>query len=81
VPALCPLPVKPVQIDVAQARQDHPTLRSSSVAASDRAILHHPRAQHRAQQLEDLAVDDPLLDRRHQLRVRDRLKTVGDVRL
>ena len=31
-----------------------------------------PRAQHRAQQLQDVAIDDPLLDRRHQPRVRDR---------
>ena len=29
-------------------------------------VLHHPGAQHRAQELEDVAVADPLLDRRHQ---------------
>jgi site-specific DNA recombinase len=59
----------------------HPALRSPGAAAPDRRILHHPRAQHRAQELQDVTVDDPFLDRRHQLRVRDRLETVGDIRL
>ena len=42
VSALGPLPVKPVQIDVAQARRDHPALRSSRHATLDRPVLHHP---------------------------------------
>jgi hypothetical protein len=66
-PALSPLPVKPVEIDVAQARRDHPALRGSGHVTRDRAVLHHSCAQHRAQQLQDVAVDDPFLDRRHQL--------------
>ena len=32
VPALCPLPVKPVQVDVAQAGRDHPALRGPAHA-------------------------------------------------
>jgi hypothetical protein len=81
VPALRPLPVKPMQIDVAQAGRDHPALRGPSAGTPDRPILHHPGAQHRAQELEGVTVDDPLLDRRHQLRLRNRLETVGDIRL
>ena len=50
-------------------------------AAFDRPVLQDPGAQHRAQEFEDVAVNDPFLDRRHQPLVRDRLKTVGDVRL
>ena len=44
-------------------------------------VLHHPGAQHRPQELEQVAVDDPFLYRRHQPLVRDRLEAVGDVRL
>jgi hypothetical protein len=36
--ALGPLPVKPVQIDVAQARRDHAALRGSGAAAPGAAI-------------------------------------------
>jgi hypothetical protein len=50
-PALRPLPVKPVQVDVAQAGRDHPALRRSGQLARDRPVLHHPRAQHRAHEL------------------------------
>ena len=42
VSALGPLPVKPVQIDVAQARRDHPALRGPGHATPDRPVLHHP---------------------------------------
>jgi hypothetical protein len=56
-------------------------LRGSGVAARDRPVLHHSCAQHRAQQLQDLSVDDPFLHRGHQLRVGNRLETVGDIRL
>jgi site-specific DNA recombinase len=59
----------------------HTALRGSGVAARDRPVLHHSCAQHRAQQLQDLSVDDPFLDRGHQLRVWNRLETVGDIRL
>jgi hypothetical protein len=38
-------------------------------------------AQHRAHELQEVAVDDPFLERRHQPVVRDRLITVGDVRV
>ncbi|MCA1677442.1 MAG: recombinase family protein [Actinobacteria bacterium] len=34
-------------------------LRSAGHIAADRAVVHHPCAQHRAQQLEDVAVRDP----------------------
>jgi hypothetical protein len=81
VPALRPLPVKPMQIDVAQAGRNYPALRGAGHVAHDRPVLHHPRAQHRAQELQHMAVRDPLLDRRHQPRVRDRPETVRDVRL
>ena len=39
------------------------------------------RAQHRAQELQDMTVGDPLLDHRHQPRVRNLSETVRDVRL
>jgi hypothetical protein len=80
-PALDPLPVEPVQIDVAQDGRDNAALRGAGHIAADRTVLHHPRAQHRAQQLEQVAIRDPFLDRQHQPRVRNRLKTVGDIRL
>src|SRR6266540_3769229 len=57
------------------------TLRRTGHAAPDRALLHHPRAQQRAHQLEQLAVTDPLLNRRNQPVVRNRLETRSDVRL
>ena len=53
----------------------------SSDRPPDRAVVHHPGAQHRAQKLEDGLVADAFLDRVHQLLMWDRLKTVGDVRL
>src|SRR6266511_2606093 len=80
-PARPPDPVEPVQGDVAQQRRDNTTLRRTGHAAPDRALLHHPRAQQRTHQLEQLAVTDPLLNRRHQPVVRNRLETRGDVRL
>src|SRR6266540_843104 len=80
-PARPPDPVEPVQVDVAQKRRDNTALRSAGHATPDRALLHHPRAQQRAQQLEQPAVTDPLLDRRHQPIMRNRLKTRGDIRL
>ena len=81
VSACPPAPVEPVQVDVAEQRRDDAALWRAADAAPDRPFLHHPRTQQRAQQLEDLAVDDPFLDRLHQPFVRDRLKAVGDVRL
>jgi len=51
----------------------HPALRRAGRAARDRSLLQDACAQHRAQQLEEVAVDDPFLDRRHQPVVRDRL--------
>jgi site-specific DNA recombinase len=44
----------------------HTALRSTRIAAADRAVLHHPRAQHRAQQLQQMTIADPFLDCRHQ---------------
>src|SRR6266545_2499424 len=80
-PARLPDPVEPVQVDVAEQRRDNTTLRRTGHAAPDRALLHHPRAQQRTHQLEQLAVTDPLLNRRHQAVVRNRLETRSDVRL
>ena len=76
-----PCPVEPVQIDVAEQWGHHASLRRASVARAEYSGVHDPGAQHRAQELQDLAVNDPFLDRRHQPLVRDRLKTVGDIRL
>ena len=81
MPAVRPLPVKPVQIDVAQARRNYAALRGSRHFPRDRPVLHHPCAQHRAQQLQDVPVADPLLDHRHQPIVRNRPEAVRDVRL
>jgi hypothetical protein len=44
-------------------------------------LLHHPGAQKRAQQCEQVSVADAFLDRSHQPGVRDRAETVGHVRL
>jgi hypothetical protein len=81
VSACRPLPVEPMQVDVAQDRRNHAALRGAAPATFDRAVLQDPGPQHRAQELQEMAVNDPFLDRRHQPRVRNRLKTVGDVRL
>jgi hypothetical protein len=44
-------------------------------------VLHHPRAQHHAQQLEHRLVHNPFLNRLHRLLMRNRRKAVGDIRL
>ena len=56
VSSLGPLPVKPVQIDVAQDGRNHTALRGAADAAPDRRVLHHPGAQHRAQELQDVTI-------------------------
>jgi hypothetical protein len=81
VARVLPSPVEPVQVDVGQQRRDHAALRSPDVTTPHDAVLHHPGAQHAANQDQEFAVDDPLLDDRHQPIVRDRLKARGDVRL
>ena len=48
---------------------------------ADLAVFHHPGAQHRAQELQDRLVADAFLHRLHELLVRNRRKTGGDVRL
>jgi len=62
-------------------RSQHPALRGAGHRPSDRAPLHHPRAQERAQQCEQATVTDAFLDRGHQPGVRDRAETVGHIRL
>ena len=64
-----------------QQRRDHAALRGAGHLAPHRTVLHHPRAQHRAQQLEHGLVTDAFLDRLHQLVMRNRRKAVGDIRL
>jgi site-specific DNA recombinase len=59
--------------------RDHPALRGPGRLAPDLAVLHHPGAQHRAQQLQDRLVADPLLHRLHELLVRDRREAGSDV--
>ena len=44
-------------------------------------VLHHPSAQHHAHELQDTLVADTFLHRLHQLVMRNRRKTVRDVRL
>jgi hypothetical protein len=44
-------------------------------------VLHHPGAQHRAQELEDGLIADAFLHRLHQLIMRNRREAAGDVRL
>ncbi len=70
-----------MQVDVGQQRGNDPALRGAGDAASDHPVLHHPGAQHGAQELEDVTVADALLDRLHQPVVRDRLEARGDIRL
>ena len=81
VPAPLPLPVEPVQVDVAEHGRDHPALRRARSGTSDSPVHHGPGVQHRAQELQQVAVDDPFLDGRHQPVVRDRFEAVRDVRL
>ena len=58
VPALCPLPVKPGQIEVSQARRDHPPCRvPASLRLTARSSI-TPCALHRAQQLQGMTFDD-----------------------
>ena len=80
VPARLPVAVEPVQVDVAEQGRDDPALRRAADLAPHRSLLHDPGTQERAQELEDVAVDDPLLHRLHQPLVRDRLEAIGDVR-
>ena len=70
-----------MQIDVAQHRRNHPALRGTRHRAPYLPVLHHPRAQDRAQQLEDRLITDTFLHRLHQLLVRNRRKAFGDIRL
>ncbi|MGB3952888.1 MAG: hypothetical protein WBK99_07115 [Solirubrobacterales bacterium] len=79
--ARLPLPVEPVEVDVAEQRRDRTALRRDGDAAPDRPLLHHSCAQHRSQEFQQAAIGDSFLARVHQPIVRDRLKTRGDVRL
>jgi len=77
-----PTPTGPSEPSYLLRGSSHDTaLGRTGHVAVDRPVLHHPRAQHRTQQLEDVPVTDPFLDRRHQLRVWNRLETAGDIRL
>ena len=75
------LTVEPVQVDVAEQGGCNPALWGSGDRPTDLPLLHHPRAQHRTQQLQERLVADTFLDRLYQLLDRNRRKTVGDVRL
>ena len=79
--ALIPCPVQPVQVDVSQQRGQHPALRSAGDRPADLPVAHHPCAQHHPQKLEHRLVHDAFSDRLHQLLMRNRLETVGDIRL
>jgi hypothetical protein len=73
-----PLPVEPVQVDVAEQRGDNPALGRARDRRADHAVLHHPGTKHRTEELEDMAVVNAFLDHLHQFVVRDRLEGVGD---
>ena len=60
--------------------RDHTPLRSASDPVVNDAGFHHSRPQHRAQQLEHRLVTHPFLDCCHQPVMRNRRKTVGDIR-
>ena len=64
-----------------RGRSHHPALRRARHAAPQRPVLQHPGAQQCAHQAEHGPVADAFLDRLHQPGVRNRLKTVGDIRL
>ena len=61
--------------------RDHPALRGPGDRPPDLPVLHHPRAQHRAQQLQHGLIADAFLHRLHELLVRNRGKAGSDVRL
>ena len=61
--------------------REHTALRGPGDWPPDLPVFHHPSAQHHAQELEDGLVADAFLHRLHQLLMRDRRKTAGDVRL
>ena len=62
-------------------RSQRTALRGSRHLTAHGPVGHHSRTQHRAQQLQHALVTDPFLDRLHQLLMRNRRKTVSDVRL
>src|SRR6202007_3331279 len=78
--ASVPSPVEPVQVHVAHQGTDHTPLRSASDRVVNDAGFHHSRPQHGAQQLEHRLVTHPFLDCCHQPVLRNRRKTVGDIR-
>ena len=62
-------------------RSQRATLRGPGDWPPDLPVFHHPGAQHHAQELQDSLVADAFLHRLHQLLMRDRRETTGDVRL
>ena len=58
--------------------RDHPALRRAGDRPTNRAVLHHSRAQHHPQELEHGLVADAFLHRLHQLVVRNRLEGFPD---
>ena len=61
--------------------REHTALRGPGDRPPKLPVLHHPRAQHRPQELQDRLVADAFLHRLHQLLMRNRRKAIGDVRL
>ena len=80
-PACLPVPVEPVQVDVAEQGRDHPALRRAADAAPDRPVLHHPARNSARRSLRrwrsTIRSSIACINRV----VRDRLETVGDIRL
>ena len=62
-------------------RSRRTALRGPGDWPPDLPVLHHPGAQHHAQELQDSLVADAFLHRLHQLLMRNRRETAGDVRL
>lgn len=68
-----------MQIDIRQQRRNRAALRGAGHLASHHTVLHHSRAQHRAQKFEHRLITNAFLDCLHQLLVRNRRKAVRDI--
>jgi hypothetical protein len=79
--ACIPRPVEPVQIYVAEQGGGRTPLGGSGHRPPHHPLGHHPGAEHDATQPQHGLVTDPFLDRLSQPVFRDRLDTVGDIRL
>src|SRR6476659_3923671 len=76
-----PHPINPVQIHIRQHRRQHSALRRPGHLPMHQPVAHHSCTQHHPQKPKHRLITDPFLDRLHQPVMRNRLETLGDIRL